>query len=301
MVIIDESAAVIQPLSPGWYQHKVAGIDMLRLDMLHPVISGNKWYKLKHNLRHAKSKGYENVLTFGGAYSNHLIATAAAANEYGIQAIGIVRGAYNEGVLTPTLVACREAGMELMFITKEEYKKKEEPWWLQKLAAQFNNLFIIPEGGANEWGRAGAEEIAIRIPASYTHVCLPVGTGTTFIGLRNGLAGEQQLLGFVPMKNGTYLKEDIAKHIDNNKNNNWQLFDTWHFGGFGKWNDELPGFMNDFYKINDVPLDIVYTSKMMYGIYKMVSEGYFSPGAHILCVHTGGLQGNAAIKHQLVF
>lgn len=299
MVTIDESAAAIQQLTPDWYQQKVAALDVLRLDLIHPVISGNKWYKLKYNLAHAIREGYKCILTFGGAHSNHLIATAAAAKQYGIAAKGIVRGEYHRDKYTATLAACEDEGMELIFISKEEYARKHEAAWLQKLEVQFDDTFIIPEGGANEWGRQGAEEMVALIPPTYTHVCVSVGTGTTFEGLRDGLADKQQLLGFVPMKQGIYLKEEIEKHIHPAKNKNWQLFDKWHFGGFGKWNEALLAFMNDCYRTAGLPLDIVYTSKMMYGVRQMITENYFPPNARILCIHTGGLQGNASVQQQL--
>lgn len=301
MVTIDEQAVAIQQLNSDWYHQKVSALDILRLDLIHPVISGNKWYKLKHNLMHAIHEGYKSILTFGGAHSNHLIATAAAAKQYGIAAKGIVRGEYHKENYSATLAACEDEGMELIFINKEEYSHKHEPTWLQKLEAQFDDTFIIPEGGANEWGREGAEEIAAFIPPAYTHVCVSVGTGTTFKGLRNGLADEQQLLGFVPMKQGVYLKEEIEGHIHPAKNKNWQLFDKWHFGGFGKWNDELLAFMNDCYNTNNLPLDIVYTSKMMYGVHEMITENYFPVSARILCIHTGGLQGNASVQERLSY
>lgn len=295
---MDESKVIIQPLDKEWHGPHVSGMDMLRLDLLDPVISGNKWYKLKHNLQYAMQQGYKSILTFGGAFSNHLIATAAAAQLHHIPAVGIVRG--DDGrELTATLKACREYGMQLHFVTREEYKHKDEEDWLARLAAKFDKPFIIPEGGANEQGRAGAAEIAALIPGSYTHICVSLGTGTTFIGLRNALPVHQQLLGFVPMKNGTYLKNEIWMAIEQDQDQNWELYDRWHFGGFGKWTGELISFMNGFYQVNHIPLDMVYTAKMMYGLKDLLSEGYFPAGANILCIHTGGLQGNAAIAAEL--
>ncbi len=297
MDTIDESRVIIQPLNPEWYQHKVAALDMLRLDLLHPVISGNKWYKLRLNIKHAQENGQKAIVTFGGGYSNHLVATAYACKLYGIKATGIVRGNYE--VLTPTLKECRAEGMELVFVSQEDYKNKHDGGWINKLVANFDELLIIPEGGANEWGRAGAGLINRFIKDTYTHVVVAVGTGTTMIGIRNKIDERQQVLGFAPMKQGIYLKDYISEHIQSGKNHNWQLFDNWHFGGFGKWNDELISFMNDFYYQNNIPLDMVYTSKMMYGIRDMLIAGDFDPDAKILCVHSGGLQGNASMKEKL--
>ena len=297
---MDEQRVIIQPLNTEWYAPHVAAIDMLRLDLIDPVISGNKWYKLKHNLQYATEHNYKSILTFGGAYSNHLIATAAAAKLFNIPAIGVVRG--NDGnELTSTLKACMEYGMQLHFVPREEYARKTEAEWLQKLSVQFNDLFIIPEGGANEQGREGTKDIAALVPMGYSHIAVSVGTGTTFAGLRNALPVDQFLLGFAPMKSGAYLKDEITLHLSASQNLNWELFDRWHFGGFGKWNDELISFMNDFYNINQIPLDMVYTTKMMYGIRELLNENFFPNNARILCIHTGGLQGNAAISQLLQY
>lgn len=272
---------------------------MLRLDLLHPVISGNKWFKLRLNLAHAADHGFRTIVTFGGGYSNHLIATAAAARMFGLPSVGIVRGRHD--VLTPTLQACKAEGMELIFVSHEDYKNKEQPGWVAGLVAHFDELFIIPEGGANEWGRAGAALIARYITDSYTHIALSVGTGTTMIGLRSKLADKQHMLGFAPMKQGAYLTDYISDHLPFEKNGNWQLFDQWHMGGFGKCSDELITFMNDFYKENKIPLDVVYTSKMMYGISQMLDQHHFSTCDKVLCIHTGGLQGNASVQGRLVY
>lgn len=299
MDIIDESRVIIQPINEEWYGHKVAGMDMLRLDLVHPVVSGNKWYKLRLNVKHALENGFKTIVTFGGGYSNHLVAAAYTAKIFGIKAIGIVRGKYD--ILTPSLVQCKDAGMELIFVSQEDYKNKHEPEWAEKLVAQFDEIFIIPEGGANEWGRAGAGLINRFIKDSYTHVAVSVGSGTTLIGIRNKTNEKQQILGFAPMKQGLYLKEYINEHVQPGKNRNWQLFDDWHLGGFGKWNDELLRFMNDFYSTNNIPLDIVYTSKMMYGIQQMLLSGFFNETDKVLCIHSGGLQGNVSVKDKLVY
>jgi len=300
MDTIDERRAIIQPIAKPWYsQQHVAALDMLRLDLLHPVISGNKWFKLRLNIRHAIDSGFKTIVTFGGGFSNHLIATACASRMFGIKSIGIVRGRYD--TLTPTLTDCKNAGMELIFVSKEEYERKEDTTWIRQLAAHFDELFIIPEGGANEWGRVGAGLIDRFINHDYTHVALSVGTGTTLTGLRNKLENKQQILGFAPMKQGAYLKDHITEHLHEDKNTNWQLFDEWHFGGFGKWNDELLQFMNDFYQTTNIPLDIVYTSKMMYGIKQLLAADFFQPDARVLCIHTGGLQGNVSVKDKLIY
>ncbi len=299
MAIIDDRLAKIQPIPRFWHQNKVAAMDMLRLDLLHPVVSGNKWFKLRLNLKYATESGYKTIITTGGGYSNHLVATAFAAKMYDIKAVGIVRGKYD--VLTPTLMACRDYGMELIFVTTEDYKNRHEPKWASNLVSHFDEIFMIPEGGANEWGRAGAGLITRYINGSYTHIAVSVGTGTTLIGLRNKLPDSQQVLGFAPMKQGAYLKQHISGHLRPDKDRNWLLFDNWHLGGFGKCTPGLIGFMNDFYRENKIPLDMVYTAKMMYGIREMLADNYFSVSDSVLCIHTGGLQGNTSLHGQLVF
>ncbi len=299
MDTIDERLAVIQPLNKFWYANKVAALDMLRLDLIHPVVSGNKWFKLRLNMNHAIESGYKTIITSGGGFSNHLVATAYASKLFGIKSIGVVRGRYN--VLTPTLEACKEYGMELVFVTREDYAGRHEPNWARNLVAHFDETFMIPEGGANEWGRAGAGLLNRFINGQYTHVAVAVGSATTMIGIRNKTSNQQQILGFAPMKQGAYLNGYISTHAVPEKNANWRLFDNWHFGGFGKWSNELIGFMNEFYKENNIPLDIVYTSKMMYGLHEMLTDNFFTESDKILCIHSGGLQGNVTVKHLLKY
>ncbi len=299
MDTIDDRRAVIQPLSKFWYQNKVAAMDMLRLDLLHPVVSGNKWYKLRLNVDFAKEKGFTTILTFGGGFSNHLVATAYTAKLFGLKAIGIVRGKYAQ--LTPTLLDCQAYGMELIFVTKEDYKNKEEPEWQETLVNNFDQTYIIPEGGANQKGIEGAGLIRWKISNTYSHIITAVGSGTTMIGLRNKLPEIQTVFGFAPFKEGVYLKETISRQLDPGKNQNWDLFDQWHFGGFGKWDNTLLRFMNEFYDMNKIPLDIVYTSKMMFGMQEMLLDNFFTVGDKILCIHSGGVQGNVSVRDKLIF
>jgi 1-aminocyclopropane-1-carboxylate deaminase len=299
MGIIDESMVVVQPVKQVGAAMHLAKFDMLRLDLLHPVISGNKWYKLRLNIQHAQDAGYKTIITPGGGYSNHLAATAYAAKAFGLKAIGVVRGRYD--VLTPTLQQCVADGMELIFVTQEDYAGRHQPDWAQKLVSDFDNILMIPEGGANEWGRSGAALIGRFIDSGYTHIAVSVGTGTTLIGLRNKLDARQRVLGFAPMKQGAYLEKYINDHVKPEHNSNWQLSDEWHFGGFGKWNDELLAFMNRFYTENKIPLDIVYTSKMMYGVMQLIQRGQFAADDRLLCIHTGGLQGNSSVEKHLIY
>jgi 1-aminocyclopropane-1-carboxylate deaminase/D-cysteine desulfhydrase-like pyridoxal-dependent ACC family enzyme len=297
MAIIDERLAVIQPISKVWYKGKVAAIDMLRLDALHPVISGNKWYKLRLNLAYAKEHGRQTVVTFGGAWSNHLVATAYAAQHFGLKSVAIVRGRQEE--LTPTLQQCRHYGMELIFVTREDYSQRHQPEWAEQLVSHFDEIYIIPEGGANERGRAGAGLINRFVGNAYTHIALAVGTGTTMAGLRNALRADQYMLGFVPMKQTHEQQHYIESHTNADKAGSWTLIPDGVFGGFGKWNDALLAFMNDFHADNHIPLDVVYTSKMMYHLRQMLDDNYFSTHHRMLCIHSGGLQGNASVQQYL--
>jgi 1-aminocyclopropane-1-carboxylate deaminase len=301
MVIIHEANAVIQPIGADWYGQRVAEVDMLRLDLLHPVVSGNKWFKLKYNLANALATGYDTIVTFGGAYSNHLVATAAAASVSGFRSVGFVRGTNAAASPSPVLAHCRSLGMELQFISREEYAQKDQPDYIGSLSEKLGSFFLIPEGGANDAGRKGAEDIAGLIPPDYTHVCLAVGTGTTLIGLRSALPGSVELIGFVPMKQGAYLEDTIRQFLSPGNERNWQLTDSFHFGGFGKYDHDLVRFMNGFYQSHLIPLDIVYTSKMMFGLQQLIAQGFFPPQARILCIHSGGLTGNVSVKEQLVF
>lgn len=287
-----EDQVRIQTL-PGFAEgYNNIAVAMLRLDLLHPIISGNKWYKLKYNISRAIAEGKDTILSFGGAYSNHLIATAAAAQQAGLRSIGMVRGLHAQEERTTVLQQCAAMGMTLHFLSREDYNRKNEPLFLQELANRFHQPFIIPEGGANEEGRLGAGTIAQLIPEDYTHVCLSVGTATTLIGIRNSLPLSQRVMGFAPMKGGTYLNEHIKDHLFPEKNANWTLTDWYHFGGFGKVTSRLYEFMGIFHADYGFPLDKVYTAKMMFGIKDLIQEDIFDRDAKILCIHTGGLTGN---------
>ncbi len=295
MAIIPDSLPRIQTIAPEWHQTGHT-IDMLRLDEVHPVVSGNKWYKLKENIKEALSNGLNGVLTFGGAYSNHLVATAAAAHAAQLMSVGIVRGLHAEHTSTETLKECMEYGMELLFVTRADYDRKEDEVYLQSLKKEYPELMIIPEGGANESGRLGVSQLAAQIPDKYTHICVSVGTGTTLVGITTAVAADVR--GYAPMKGGTYLSDSIKQWTSKR---NWKLYDDYHFGGFGKSKGELVNFMNEFYRVTNIPLDVVYTAKMMYGIKDQLDNGGFPDKATILCIHTGGLQGNHTIRKKLVY
>lgn len=299
MDIIPDKIPFVQNIPSSWYHHKVERVDILRLDVLHHHVSGNKWYKLKWNIEHALANDKDTVLTFGGAYSNHLAATAAMMNIAGLRSVGMVKGLYARDKLTPTLNFCLEQGMELKFLSNEEYSKKDDRQWLAVLQEQHPACYIVPEGGGNHLGLKGAEEIASLIPSGYTHIAVSVGTGTTLAGISNGLGHSANMLGFAPMKGGRYMEAIIKEHVTGTQH--IEIVDEYHFGGFGKTTDILINFMNDFYALTTIPLDIVYTGKMMYGIMDRIQSGYFDAGSRILCIHTGGLQGNGSVENRLIY
>jgi 1-aminocyclopropane-1-carboxylate deaminase len=266
-------------------------LDMLRLDLVDEMVSGNKWFKLIRNLQAAAGR-HAAVLTFGGAWSNHLVATAAAAARSGFGSIGVVRGLHAAEHLTPTLQRCVELGMQLHFVSRADYAQRGDPAFLAALQQRYDHPFIVPEGGANREGREGAALIARYIDPGYTDICVSVGSGTTLAGLRMALPATQRITGFAPMKGGRYLEQQIAGWLPPARHQNWRIIDAYHFGGFGKMPELLEIFMREFHEHHSIPLDRVYTAKMMYGVLDLLQQDYFPPGAKILCIHTGGLQGN---------
>lgn len=272
-----------------------------REDLLHPEISGNKWRKLKYNLREAKRLHHQTLLTFGGAYSNHIAATAAAGKAYGFGTIGIIRGEEHLP-LNPTLRFAVSCGMELEYVSRETYRQKAEPRFLEQLSDQYNQPYILPEGGTNNLAVKGCTEIVEDLSIDYDYIGCASGTGGTLAGIIAGLAGEKQVLGFPALKVGEFLQEDIKQLVYNycgREFSNWQLITDYHFGGYAKVKPELLVFMQAFQKRHHIPLEPVYTGKMFYGLFDLVRQGYFPKGSRIVAIHTGGLQGNAGFRERL--
>lgn len=293
MGTMDNASLPIRTLINGSFQPKVAALDMLRIDVLHPVVSGNKWFKLKYNLEEALQNKCTSILTFGGGYSNHLVAAAFAAQQANLASIGIIRGIY--ATATPTLLECEAYGMKLVYVPISEYKNKQDIHWLSTKVDSLEHTYIVPEGGANSLGRKGAALIGQYIAPEYSHIAVSVGSGTTLAGIHSVVQPHQQLLGFVPMKGGKGLINEINPWLSSPSPANIHLIDDYHFGGFGKYNQPLIEYMNQFYVEHNVPLDIIYTSKMMWGMEQLLQQGYFPNHSRILCIHTGGLQGNRSI------
>lgn len=260
-----------------------------REDLLHKYISGNKFRKLKYNFEYVKNNRFKEVITFGGAYSNHISATAYAGKLQNIQTFGVIRGEEleNQKTLNYTLNFAKDCGMKLIFVSREDYKKKDASNRVRQLINTLQRPYIIPEGGTNNLAIKGCEEILGNDTKPFDYICTSVGTGGTISGLINASESHQEILGFSALK-GDFLSEDISKFVSKT---NWKLNTDYHFGGYSKISEELIHFMNDFKKTYDIPLDPIYTGKMMFGIIDLIKKGYFKENAKILAIHTGGLQG----------
>ncbi|MDX1471468.1 MAG: pyridoxal-phosphate dependent enzyme, partial [Flavobacteriaceae bacterium] len=258
-------------------------------DLLHPEISGNKYRKLKYNLEKAKSDNHDTILTFGGAYSNHVAAVAAAGKVEGFKTIGIIRGEELSSKIeeNPTLKYAQENGMELRFVSREVYKQKSSKKFLAKIKQEFGEVYILPEGGTNKLAIVGCEEILDNSLTNFNYICCPVGTGGTVAGIINCSKPRQQVLGFSALK-GDFLKSEIGNFVNKD---NWKLITDYHFGGYAKMSEGLIQFINEFNKKFSIQLDPIYTGKMFYGIFDLAEKGYFEDGSQILAIHTGGLQG----------
>ena len=260
-----------------------------REDTIHPFVSGNKYRKLKYNLLEAKKQGKDTLLTFGGAFSNHIAATAYAGKEQGLTTIGVIRGEELAGKwqTNPTLKMAYEHGMRFHFVPRSDYRLKHEPSFLQNLAAQFGDFYLLPEGGTNELAVKGCAEILTDEDANSDYICSAVGTGGTVAGLINASRPNQTVLGFPALK-GDFLIEEIRTFVQNKR---WELVTDYHFGGYAKVDQQLIAFINLFKRETGIPLDPIYTGKMLFGIFDLIKMDFFPPGSQILAIHTGGLQG----------
>lgn len=287
----------IQEIKEALFEKHGLSVFIKREDLNHPYVSGNKWWKLKYNLAEAIMQKKNTLLTFGGAYSNHIYATAAAAKEAGLKSIGVIRGEETLPI-NPTLSFAISCGMQLHYISREDYRNKKNPEFVRELQNCFGNFYLIPEGGTNELAVKGISEFAQLLEAEFDfdYCCLPVGTGGTMAGMITGLSAKKSLLGFSALKGGDFLMDEIKKYLQGRNENNWQLITDYHFGGYAKTTNALLQFMYDFKERHHISLDFIYTAKMMYGLYDLIRKEKFKKGSVILCVHTGGLQGNLSLN-----
>lgn len=289
--MFDYSNIQLQYITPTWLPGTIQAA-MLRLDLLHGAVSGNKWFKLQCNVAAAKAQGKDHIVTFGGAYSNHLAATAAACQLLGLRCTAVIRGEAAPE-LSHTLQLAQQQGMQLHFVTREVYREKEFSDW----TSLFPDAYIVPEGGHNAAGAEGCEEIlSLKETSGFTHIICAVGTGTTLAGLINSAQPQQQLKGYVVLKGASYLENEVRKLLLKENTPQWELVHEHHGGGYAKVKPELINFMNQFYEETKIPLDVVYTGKMVQGFKKEVESGVFPTGSMVLLIHSGGLQGNLSLK-----
>ncbi len=319
-MLFDISKADIEELHDDLFVQKQIKVSVLRLDKIHPVVSGNKLFKLHYFLEEALQSNYptgsfpqgpvggRTVLSFGGAYSNHLSATAFACKAMQLKSIGIVRGEM-PAQFSPTLQQCLDDGMQLKFISREEYDLKETAAFLptgpggpagsggQSLQTEFGECVIIPEGGYHPMGAKGAALIMDLIShKKYTHVCTASGTATTLAGLLMAAGASQKIIS-VPVLKGITDTNERLKFLTGKAENftNLQILSGYHFGGYAKKAEPLIDFMNHCWLQYKLPLDFVYTAKMMFAVIESIKNNYFEKGSEIICLHTGGLQGNKSL------
>ena len=295
-MLFDTSNIIIDRPETGFSRKAGLSISVLRLDKIHPVVSGNKLFKLHYFLEQARSGNYKRIITFGGAYSNHLLATAFACSTEGYESIGIVRG--NEpDRLSHTLQRAMAYGMQLKFISREMYTQKDDLRILSKLFPGYEECFVIPEGGYHPIGAKGAALILDTVKKEdYSHICTATGTATTLAGLLLAARHDQSVIGIPVLKGLTDLTERIAYLTGKpSTEKRLRILEGSHFGGYAKRTSDLIRFMNDCWLQFRLPLDFVYTAKMLHGVFNAAATGQFESGSNILCLHTGGLQGNDSL------
>ena len=298
-----ENSPIQQIVHPDITEYGVE-LWMKRDDLIHPEVSGNKWRKLKHYVE--KAKGRDGIVTFGGAYSNHIAATAAVGKLLGIETIGIIRGDELEPSSNPTLSKAHADGMKLLFVTREEYGFRDQLAYHKQIKQEYGNVVVMPEGGAGYEGIVGATEI-MKEQDDFDLVAVSCGTGTTLTGILISLGTHQHVMGFSALK-GVRIEEEVRrmigdyfldKSIEDDYQDGYSIFDEYHFGGYAKVDAELIDFMRSFYKHTNIKLDPVYTGKMMFGLIDQIKKNKELRGKKILAIHTGGIQGIQGVEAKL--
>lgn len=295
------AASPLQQLQSAFLENAGIQLYVKRDDLIHPLLGGNKWRKLKYNLIYARENQYDTLLTFGGAWSNHIYSTAAAGKLFGFNTIGLIRGEVHDP-LSSTLSFAEECGMKLLYLDREQYRHKHEPAFLDNIKQSFGDVYILPEGGSNTLAINGCREItpeiASQLNGRYDVICCASGTGATLAGLIAGIEDEdtasiRSAIGFSALKGGEFLTTEVGKFLGNRKTtSNWRIESRFHFGGYAKISDELITFMRQFQSQYDIELDAVYTAKMFYGLFELIKAETFKPGTVIVALHSGGQQGN---------
>ncbi len=283
---------LLQPLNDPLFKEKKIEVYLKRDDLIHPTVSGNKWRKLKYNLLEAQKQKQDTLLSFGGAYSNHIYALAAAGKLFNFKTVGIIRGERTEP-LNPVLSFAKENGMRLHYISRSAYRDKYDPELVGEFKERFGHFYMVPEGGSNVLAVKGCIEVIEEIDIDFDHICTSCGTGGTLAGLVTGLIGEKKALGFSALKGGGFLKDDVDQLIKGycgKTFSNWDISTEYHFGGYAKSKPELLQFMKYFERTHKVPIEFIYTGKMFYGLYDLIKKDFFKPGETIVALHTGGVR-----------
>ena len=289
---LDKVAPILQEIfHPIFHQQKLT-VKVLRLDLIDPITGGNKWFKLNFNLEEAKKRSFKTIISFGGPYSNHIAALASAGAKLGFETVGIIRGQLHDN---STLNRARVQGMKLISCDYEKYRGYRNPENWNELYEQFPESYIIPEGGSNYLGFQGCKLIAKLIPENTDFVFLPVGTGTTMAGLISSSDNKFSVEGVAVVKAKDHLNDEVARMIKDDLNSIPQKYFLHHdftFGGYAKSDSTLKSFVEDFCRDTKIPIEPIYTGRMFYAIVALVNSGYFSKGASIVAIHTGGNQYN---------
>jgi 1-aminocyclopropane-1-carboxylate deaminase/D-cysteine desulfhydrase-like pyridoxal-dependent ACC family enzyme len=296
IISLDYDAIEVQTIQAVWLHQKNILLDVLRLDKIHNVVSGNKWFKLQYYLKQAKAEDKATIATFGGAWSNHIIATAFAAREAGLKSIGIIRGE-KPAILSATLQQALDNEMELFHVTREQYRDKKA------LMNGFANEEYrwVNEGAFGGLGAKGAADILkTKDTSGYTHIVAAVGTGTMLAGLILSTNEVQQIIGISSMKGNVALEGQVQKLLPLTYERDYKIFHNYHFGGYAKHPTELINFINNAYHQYQLPLDIVYTGKTFFAIKDLAEKSFFKPGSRVLMIHSGGLQGNTSLSSKVL-
>lgn len=308
----DASKITIQNLSDELCSKYGVNLDVMRLDKVDAELSGNKWFKLKYNLMHAHACNYERLLSFGGYYSNHLHALAAAGHRFGFETIGVVRGAEPQKYGS-TLQDLVKYGMHLKFVSRESYRNKTCDKFLSPLKEEFGDFFLIPEGGSNILGVKGCTEIVTGLwgerSCAPDYIVMGCGTGATLAGVILGTQGRCKVLGVSALKGAQYLEQNVLDLMTEFgkyegvapavSRDSWQIYHDYHFGGFAKLTPELVSFMDEFSSGSGLPLEPVYVGKTFYAVHDLIRKAVIPEGARALLIHTGGLQGVRGMDAQM--
>ena len=290
---------LIEINDPRLFENKIK-LFIKREDLIDPEISGNKWFKLRYNLLEAKKLGHKKILTFGGAYSNHIYSTAAAGKKFGFETIGVIRGEEHLP-LNPTLSFAKDCGMKFHYLDRKSYKNKYDELIVKSLKNEYDDFYLVPEGGSNSLAVKGCSEIIPRINKKFDFICTACGTGGTLAGMVLGLNSNAKAIGFSVLKGGNFLNNNVKNFLSIfNQNNliNWEINLDYHFGGYAKVTDELLEFCHEFTDKHNIEIEPIYTGKMLFGIFDLIKKKYFPKGSTIIALHSGGLQGLKGLEQR---